>query len=301
MTSTRKLLDSLDDNFDESVGVRKLDLKPILSPVASIKDTGRRPVRQFGRIGIEQVIPDPDQPRQEFDEDAGERLSKSITDKGQLAPIRVRWSEDAQKWVIIAGERRWRASRRAGLPTIDCYFFEGDLSRSEILEQQIIENCLREDLKPLEQARAFASLMELNSWNGKQVAEALRIQPATVSRTLALLKLPADVQAHVEAGDISSRAAYEISRLDSDEARRRMACSVVDRKLNPTETAHAVRQKRGRPPPDSRSTKESIRTPEGWTVTVASKRKGNYHEIEQALEYALEDIRHRINNGIKAI
>jgi len=184
---------------------------------------------------------------------------------------------------------------------IDCYFQEGDLSHSEILEQQIIENCLREDLKPLEQAKAFASLMELNGWNGKQVAEALRVQPATVSRALALLKLPHDIQTRVEAGDISSRSAYEISKLDSDEARRRMAGSVIDRHLNPTETAQAVRQKKGRSRPQSRSTKESIRTPEGWTVTVASKRKGNYHEIEQALEYALDDIRHRINNGIQAI
>lgn len=301
MASTRKLLEILNDQFDESVGVRKMDLKPVLSPVASQKDAGRRPVRQFGRISIDQVIPDPDQPRQQFDADAVERLSKSITDKGQLAPIRVRWSDDSQKWVIIAGERRWRATRQAGLTTIDCHFHEGDLSHSEILEQQIIENCLREDLKSLEQARAFASLMELNGWNGKQVAEALRIQPATVTRTLALLKLPGDIQAQVETGDISSRAAYEISKLDSDQARRCMADSVINHQLNPTETAQAVRQKKGRPRPENSSTKESIRTPEGWTVTVTSRKKGNYHEIEQALEYALEDIRHRINNGIRAM
>jgi ParB family chromosome partitioning protein len=301
MANTRTLLGQLNEQFEESVGVRKLDLKPVLSPVASLKDAGRRPVRQFGKISIEQVIPDPDQPRQEFDQDAVERLSKSIADKGQLAPIRVRWSDELQKWIIIAGERRWRATRLAGLPTIDCYFHEGDLSHSEILEQQIIENCLREDLKPLEQAKAFASLMELNDWNGKQVAEALRVQPATVTRTLALLKLPGDIQNRVEAGDISSRAAYEISKLDSDKDRRRIAESVIDRSLNPVETALIVRQKIGRPSPESRSTKESIRTPEGWTVTVASKRKGNYHEIEQALEYALADIRHRINNGIQAM
>jgi len=145
MTSTRKLLEILNDQFDESVGVRKMDLKPVLSPVASQKDAGRRPIRQFGRISIDQVIPDPDQPRQQFDPDAVERLSKSITDKGQLAPIRVRWSEGSQKWGIIAGERRWRATRQAGLTTIDCHFHEGELSHSEILEQQIIENCLRED------------------------------------------------------------------------------------------------------------------------------------------------------------
>ena len=80
---------------------------------------------------------------------------KSIQEKGQLSPIRVRWSDEHQNWMIIAGERRWRATRRAGLPTIECYFHEGELAPSEILEQQLIENCLREDLRPIEEAKAF--------------------------------------------------------------------------------------------------------------------------------------------------
>ncbi|MBC7816478.1 MAG: ParB/RepB/Spo0J family partition protein, partial [Planctomycetaceae bacterium] len=250
---------------------------------------------------IDKVIPDPDQPRTEFDEDAIERLSKSIEEKGQLSPIRVRWSEKLEKWIIIAGERRWRATRKAGLPTIDCYFHEGDLSKSDILEQQLIENCLREDLQPIEQAKAFASLMELNGWNGKQVAEALRVQPATVSRGLALLKLPSDLQDRVESGEIPSRAAYEISKLETDEARRRVADSVIERGLTPDDTARVVRQRKGKPRQQPRATRESIRTPEGWTVTVSCRKKGNYHEVEQALEYALEDIRHRIKNGILAL
>lgn len=301
MATSRKLIDSIASNLDESVGVRTIDLKPRLSPIGSLKDAGRRPVRSFGRIDIDKVIPDPDQPRQEFDQDAIERLAKSITEKGQLSPIRVRWSDELQKWIIIAGERRWRATRNAGLPTIDCHFHDGELTKSEILEQQIIENCLREDLQPIEQAKAFASLMELNGWNGRQVAEALRVEPATVSRGLALLKLPSDVQSRVETGEISSRAAYEISKLETDEARRRVADSVIERALTPDDTARVVRQRKGKPRQQSRTTREAIRTPEGWTVTVSCRRKGNYHEIEQALEYALEDIRHRIKNGILAL
>lgn len=301
MATSRQLIDSLANNLEESVGVRAIDLKPRLSPVAAQKDAGRRPVRAFGKIDIDKVIPDPDQPRTEFDEDAIERLSKSIAEKGQLSPIRVRWADDLQKWIIIAGERRWRATRKAGLPTIDCYFHEGDITKSEILEQQIIENCLREDLQPIEQAKAFASLMELNGWNGKQVAEALRVQPATVSRGLALLKLPSDLQDRVESGEIPSRAAYEISKLETDEARRRVADSVIERGLTPDDTARVVRQRKGKPRQQDRSTRETIRTPEGWTVTVSCRKKGNYHEVELALEYALEDIRHRIKNGILAL
>ena len=129
------------------------------------------------RLAISQIVPDPDQPRAEFSQEALERLALSIREKGQLSPIRVRWSEELEKWTIICGERRWRAMVRAGLAEIDCYFDEGEsVAFQEILEQQLIENCLREDLQPIEEAEAFASLMKLNGWTGKQVADALTRQ-----------------------------------------------------------------------------------------------------------------------------
>ena len=129
------------------------------APIPHPKDVGRRPLDGFGCLDIDQVIPDPEQPRTDFPPESLAHLAESIRDKGQLAPIRVRWSDELGKWVIIAGERRWRATKLAGLPTIECYFHAGELSRAETLEQQLIENLLREDLKPLEEAKAFASLM----------------------------------------------------------------------------------------------------------------------------------------------
>jgi len=81
-----------------------------------------------------------------------------------------------------------RDSAGRGLTDIDCVFDEGVLNPSEILEQQLIENCLREDLQPIEEAQAFASLMTLNGWTGKNVADALRVHPSRVSRALALLR-----------------------------------------------------------------------------------------------------------------
>ena len=141
MATAREILEGASANLEESMGVRSHDQQPRLAPVAMGKDIGRSPRRQFGRMRIDQVIPDPDQPRSDFTEDALERLSQSIRAKGQLTPVRVRWSAEHAKWVIIFGERRWRAALRAGLPEIDCFFHETDLSRSEILEQQLIENC----------------------------------------------------------------------------------------------------------------------------------------------------------------
>lgn len=117
----------------------------------------------------------------------------------------------------------WRAAQAAGLESIDCFFHEGELSESELREQQLVENLLREDLRPMEQARAFASLMELNGWNGKQLAQSLHIAESNVSRSLALLDLPEDVQRQVDSGELAARSAYELSRLPSEEQQRTLA------------------------------------------------------------------------------
>ena len=177
----------------------------------------------FGTLEIDKIVPDPAQPRVEFSAEALDRLATSIREQGQLAPIRVRWSDELGQWVIVAGERRWRAAKLAGLPTIECHFHTDELSPSEVLEQQLIENLLREDLRPVEQARAFLRLIGLNHWTGKQVAEKLRIPASQVSRALALLRLPDDLQQRIDAGEIPARAAYELSKLEDVSEQRRLA------------------------------------------------------------------------------
>ena len=122
------------------MGVRAETATVALPQKTNAKDIGRRPVRNYGSVPIEKVIPDPSQPRTEFDEESLQELSASFASPGQLQPIRVRWSESVGLWTIIAGERRWRAAQMAGLATIDCFFHEDELSPSEILEEQIIEN-----------------------------------------------------------------------------------------------------------------------------------------------------------------
>jgi ParB family transcriptional regulator, chromosome partitioning protein len=165
MTMAGTLIETLGGIVAESEGDRRV--RPEHAPAPRDRGAGRRPLRNVGRVEIGMVIPDPEQPRTEFADGALARLAQSIYDKGQLSPIRVRWSDAAGKWVIIAGERRWRATKLAGLPTIDCHFHEGELTQSEILEQQLIENLLREDLRPVEKARAFSALIQMNGWNGR--------------------------------------------------------------------------------------------------------------------------------------
>jgi len=297
--STRRVLASIETNLEESMGVRKPEVARRPGPAFSKKDAGRKPLRNAGSIEVDQVVPDPHQPRQEFPKEAIDRLARSIREKGQLSPIYVRWSEEIEKWVIIAGERRWRAARQAGLSTVDCLFHEGDLEASDVLEQQLIENCLREDLQPIEEAKAFARLMALNGWTGAQLADALHVAPSKISRAFALLKLPPDIQAHVANGSISPRSAYELSKLKDEKARRELADKALSGKLTHEQTANAVRQRKGRPAPRPRTTRQVFASENGWKVVVSASKKGTYYDIEQALLWALDEVRHRIANGVQ--
>ncbi len=299
--STRNALEKIKGKLDESMGMRANDSKPQLSPIANPKDVGRRALRSFGTLAIESVMPDPEQPRTEFDEEQIERLAQSIRDKGQLHPIRVRWSDEHQKWIIISGERRYRATRQAGLPNIQCHFQEDELTKTDILEQQLIENLLREDLKPIEEAKAFQDLMQLNGWTGKELATAIRVNASKITRSIALLKLPEDIQSRVESGELSARAAYELSRLPDDEQRR----AALDRgqdnqgQFTLAKAQGQVRQRKGKASPKPRGVKQTFLSEDGWKVTVTASRKGNYHEVEQALQQALEEVRLRIENNVQ--
>jgi len=297
MTSPRQILNANSMNMQESMGVRQAEFRPVLAPVPAKKDTGRRPLRNVGKVAISQVVPDPGQPRTEFSEEALERLAMSIRDKGQLSPIRVRWSEPMEKWIIISGERRWRATQRAGLAEIDCCFDEGNPNPSEIIEQQLIENCLREDLQPIEEAQGFAALMKLNGWTGKEVSEALRVHPSRVSRALALLKLPEEIQEQVNAGVIPARSAYEISKLPNADTQTVLAQKAAAGELSHSQAANAVRQRQGKQKPSPRRTKQTFFAENGWKVIVTAPKRGTYLEIEEALATALEEVRLRINSG----
>ena len=306
MASTRDTLAQIDEQLAESMGVRSSRGPVRLSPAPRPQDIGRRPTAGFGRIDIDMVVPDAQQPRTEISPEAIERLAASIREQGQLTPIRVRWSGELGKWLIIAGERRWRATKHAGLPTIECYFHEQELTSSQILEQQLIENLLREDLKPVEEARAFTELMKMNAWTGKQVAAALCIPASKVSRSLALLRLPEDVQCQVDEGQISARTAYELSRLPDSSERTTLVNEAASGELTHTQAAQAVRQRRSRNQRLRCRTKApgvrlTFQSDDDWYVVVHSPQPGTYHHVEQALLRALEEVRHRIANNVQIL
>lgn len=299
MATMQNKLASVDHLLKESLGVRTIETRPRLSPVPDTRDLGRRPLRGFGRVAIDQVIPDPKQPRSEFDDDAISSLAANLKAKGQLHPIHVRWSDEAERWVIVSGERRWRAARHAGLATVDCFFHEQPLSNSQILELQLIENLMREDLRPVEEAKAFQSLMDLNNWNGKQIAEALQIPASKVSRSLALLDLPAEYQQQVDMGQIAARTAYELSRLVNDADREELAAQSAEGKLTPAEAAVAVRKKQTRRAAKTQTVRQTFFADNACQIIITAPRESTYYHLEAALVQALEEVRLRIENGIR--
>jgi len=179
MASTRNALASIEEHVLESMGSRADGQQPRLAPIPHPRTSDDGRSTASAAWTLTRLFLTPHSLGRTFLRSHWPVWRIAFVTKGQLAPIRVRWSDELGKWVIIAGERRWRATKLAGLPTIECYFHAGELSRAETLEQQLIENLLREDLKPIEEAKAFQSLMNLNGWNGKQVAQTLHVPPPT--------------------------------------------------------------------------------------------------------------------------
>jgi ParB family transcriptional regulator, chromosome partitioning protein len=229
-------------------------------------------------IPVDDIVPDPGQPRKEFAAEALERLAADLRARGQLLPVRVRWDAAADRWVLVSGERRWRAARRAGLATLAAIEDRPDLDPAAILEAQLVENCLRDDLKPVEQAHAFRALMDARGLSKVELAARLHLSPPDVSKALALLDLPASVRTRVDAGQVSPSAGYELSRAADPATAEALAAEVAAGRLTRDQVRARVR---ARPAPE----RYDFRNREG-KVTVVAAPGGS---IRRALEAALAD------------
>jgi ParB family transcriptional regulator, chromosome partitioning protein len=311
-----KLRDRLGGHMAESMGAGATGEGPsaVASPGSTApaagpsKHDGVRALREARTIRLENLARDPSQPRQQFDAESLDRLAKSLTARGQLQPIRVRWSQEQGKYLIVAGERRWRAAMIAGMESLQAVVVERELSPSEILQEQLVENCLREDLQPIEQARAFKALMDTNGWSARRVADELSLANSTVVKALALLELAPAVQERVGAGELSPAAAYEVSKLEDPVQQAELAERVVSEKLTRDQAAAAVREKSDRPSgarsgtrreaDATRPTRLEYRLDDGTTVTISSPAAvGGPEAVIAALEQALDRVRQGQGRG----
>jgi len=148
--------------------------------------------RNFRKISLDRIDPNPDQPRKEFDADALNDLVSSIKRNGVLQPILVE-KKPLNRFLLIAGERRFRASKLAGKLEIPAVI-KDDLSEEEVLEFALIENIQRENLSPIEEALAYKNLMEVSSLSQEELAEKVGKKRSSISNSLRLLKLPEEMR-----------------------------------------------------------------------------------------------------------
>ncbi len=301
-TKVEQLLRAGGANMANSLGQGAAPPAPALAAVPGGADRyAGRTKGNAGEMALANIIPDPDQPRTEFDEAELSQLAESLRTHGQLQPIRVRWSQSHGKWVVIAGERRFRAAQKAGLAKLACVFVEAEVSADVLLEEQLVENAIRSDLKPIEQARAYRRLMDMKGWNGKQVAERLQLHPTSVTRALQLLDLPQQVQAHIDDGKIAPSVGVELAKIQNADAQTEVAERIVTEGLNRSEATAAVKTAKARKPAGKgreaakksappRSKTLTFKTNDRCTVTLAFKKPPTDGDIRRALSEIIDGL-----------
>jgi len=188
-------------------------------------------------VPVEKIIPNPDQPRRDFEPDALKDLADSIRQKGVIQPLIVRRIADSDSYEIVAGERRWRAAQIAQLHELPVIIRE--FSDSEVLEIAIIENIQRAELNAIEEAQAYRQLMDRFGHTQEKIAEALSRSRSHIANLLRLLSLPDDVQSMVKVGKLSAgHARALITTSNAPE----LALQVVARGLSVRETEDLVRK-----------------------------------------------------------
>ena len=209
----------------------------------------RRLAGRVADLDVEAIRPNPYQPRKDFDEGALDELAASVRQLGIIQPLTVRALGDG-RYELISGERRLRASRRAGLTRVPCYVREADTEA--MLEMAIVENVQREDLNPVEIALGYQRLMEEVGLTQEQVADKVGKSRSTVANVLRLLKLPPRVQASLREGALSSGHARTLVGIEDPDALLALHRTVLDEGLSVREVerrARALREDAAEPAP----------------------------------------------------
>ena len=229
MGKENKLLAQHGERIRESLGNRKGEaLELVGQDPQGPKFSGRSRAKGASEIEIDMILAE-EQYRKEFDPKKLNRLAESLKNAGQIQPIVVRWDQAKKKYVVIAGERRYRAAKLAGFNKLRCDVRGEDLSAEAIAEIQLAENCAREDLNPIERAQAFQDMITTFGCTAKSLAERVGVDATTVSRHLRFLDLPKDIRDDVASGKVSISVAREAVRLnDEPDAQRKL----IDRVLN---------------------------------------------------------------------
>src|SRR5204862_2031320 len=193
---------------------------------------------ELAHLPVETIHANPRQPRKRFDHESTSALADSISAQGLVQPVVVRPREDGG-YELIAGERRWRAAREAGVPTVPAMVREADDRDSILLG--LVENVAREQLSAVEEARAYALLMDEFELSLGELGERVGKSKPTVSNRLRLLELTDDVLGLVERGELSEGHARAVLAVPDNEGRRRLARQIIRRGMSVRAAERAAR------------------------------------------------------------
>lgn len=224
----------------------------------------------ISEIALEKIYPNPDQPRRTFDEEALQELAQSIKDHGVISPITLR--KDANnRYMIIAGERRFRASKMAGLDTIPAYIRTA--KDEQVMEWALIENIQREDLDAIEIALAYQRLMDEYNLTQERMSERVGKKRATVANYLRLLKLPAEIQLGIKEKKIDMGHARAILGSPSPEQQLNLYKRIVQNGLSVRKVEELVS--------DTKATKKEKKSTPTYTVqeTILQEKLGKNAKI----------------------
>jgi ParB family chromosome partitioning protein len=233
-------------------------------------------------LPISLIRPNPQQPREHFDEESLAALAESIREVGVLQPVLVRAADDGYE--LIAGERRWRAARRVGLQTIPSIVRVAD--DAAMLQQAIVENVQREQLNPLEEAAAYQQLIEDFSFTHDEVATRVGKSRATITNTLRLLQLPPTIQRYLKEGTLRMGHARALLGTPDRAFQEQLARRAVGEDLSVREVEETIRRRDETP-----GARAAAKEPPG-----ARMRPPGLLELEELLGDYL-DTRVRISTG----
>ena len=222
------------------------------------------------QVAIGLIDPNPLQPRRAFADDTLKELADSIRATGLVQPVLLRRS--GARYQLVAGERRWRAARLAGLETIPAIVRE--LSDKETLELSLTENLLRQDLNPIEVARAYSSLLEQFQLNHEEIAARLGLKRATITNTLRLLRLAPSIQEMIARGEISAGHARALLGLESAAVQAQLARLIVQQGLSVRQVEDLVALRQAKP---------SRRKPEAVSPKLDPNTRAALLELERTL------------------
>jgi ParB family chromosome partitioning protein len=246
-------------------------------------------------VDINYIAPNENQPRKNFDEDKLNILSQSIKEKGVIQPILV--TKDGEYYTIIAGERRWRAAKLAGLKKIPV--IEKKLSDIEVMEISLIENLQREDLNPMEEAMAYRRLVDEFSLTQEEIAIRVGKSRPSIANSLRLLNLDSRVANYIIDGTLSEGHGRMLVSIDNVDLQYEIAKKIIDESLNVRQTEKLIKKLNEKKPFNEKKEKKEIYIKEiedrlknvlGTKVTINKTRKKGKIEIEYYSEDDLQRI-----------